>query len=186
MMQRRSAVLRLALLGTMLTWVPFSSAQKAQEGLTPDEYDSVAVIYNAEIAALGERALYPICIGAPRGTSSRAITRYLRKYGFNVSDERICNPPLSHGDFPHGLVIEILKVVGGPAGQLDMQVMSGDNTIHVGVHFAEALRKGTYHLKRNQESQWEIVGYEKEFDYKDVKEEQHGCVPSHSPSQPKK
>lgn len=174
-MQRYSGVLAAALVGVVLTFVPFASAQKPEDWLSSDEYDSVAVIYNAEIGALGERALYPICIGTPIGTSSRAITRYLRKYGFNVSDERVCNPPLSHGDFPHGLVIEILKVVHGSAGELDMEVMSGDNTIHVGVHFAEALRKGTYHLKRNQEGQWEVIGYTKEFDYRDAKPEQQEC-----------
>jgi hypothetical protein len=44
-----------------------ASAQTAPDQLRPDEYDTVALIYNQELSELGERALYPICIDMPFG-----------------------------------------------------------------------------------------------------------------------
>ena len=144
-------------------------ANKSAEKLQPKEFNTVALIYNDELEILGERAFYPICISMPSGDSTNPLLRYLHRYGFAIYDSHICNPSLKYGDFPHGMEIEILKLQHGPEGQLGIEVGLGDNTIHVGEHVATLLRHGTYHFKQNEKGKWEVTGYTKIFDYRDVK-----------------
>lgn len=152
-----------------------------QEKLQPDEFNTIALIYNNELETLEERAFYPICLSMPSGNSTKALLRYLHRYGFALYDSHICNPSFRNGDSPHGMEIEIRKLQHGSKGQLDVETILGDNTIHVGEHFATLLRHGTYHFKQNSEGEWKIAGYTKTFDYRDTKEDP--CVP-HAPASP--
>jgi len=157
-----------------------ASTHAASQTLEPDEYDAVALIYNDELSVLGELALYPICINTPVGTPAKPLVRYLRRGGYAVNDPSVCNPSLRHGDFPHGMDITIDKLQRDPDGQLDIHVSTGDNTIHVGVHFATLLRRGTYHLKQNEAGEWKIISYTKEYDPEDDKAKDK-CDCAHPP-----
>ncbi len=165
---------RIVLLGTALTLsflaaalvVPVVDAQ----GLQPSEYGAVALIYNSELSALGKRALFPICIEMPSGTPTKPLLEYLRKGGFENSDESVCEPAMAPGgqhhpkDYPHGLRIFIDKVQRDPAGVISMHVQTDDLTLRPGEHLAQTLRRGTYLLKRNEAGEWQIADYKKEYD----------------------
>lgn len=149
--------------------------QTVSQGLKSAEYDVVALIYNQEISALGNRALYPICIVMPIGIPTEPLIRYLRKGGFQVSDESVCEPSTGRGgqnhrkDFPHGLRIFIDKLQRGSSGAISMRVQADDLTLRPGMHFVQMLRRGTYQFKQNQEGEWKITGYKNEYDSADDK-----------------
>jgi hypothetical protein len=138
--------------------------------LRPDEYDAVALIYNSELAALGQRALYPICIELPTGVSVKPLLQYLSKAGYVISDPTICEPAMASAgqhhpkDYPHGLRIFVGEPQRENSGVLSLTVDAGDLTLRPGVHFAALLRKGKYVLKRNASGEWGIVSYAKEYD----------------------
>jgi hypothetical protein len=172
-MQQRIVVCGLIWLASSLVNVVPAVAQRALERLRPDEYDTVAVIFNQELSAVGERALYPICIDAPPGTPLKPLIRYLRRDGHPISDLSVCNPGMgSRGhhpkDYPHGMQIGINKLRRASEGQLDIRVETADLTLRPGAHFVTLLRRGTYHFKQNQKGEWEITGYTKEYDFKDA------------------
>lgn len=174
-MQLRIGVFGLILLASGLAGTALASKQVAPDKLRPDEWNTVALIYNAELSALGERALYPVCISLPPGTPLKSLLKYLRRGGYTVSDPRVCSPNLDKGDYPHGLVIDIDNLRRGPDGQLDVHMTTGDNTIHYGVHFATLLRRGTYSFKQNEKGEWQITSYTKEYDFKDEKKGHGEC-----------
>jgi hypothetical protein len=160
-----------------------TAAQTHPQRLRNEEFDTIALIYNSELAALGDAALFPICIVPPAGTPSKALLRYLHRGGFPVSDEVICEPATARGgqhhpkDYPHGLRISVDNLVRDPDGTLSFRVDTVDLTIRPGVHFALLLRRGIYHLKRNEAGEWQIVGYTKEIDFRDEKAgEKASCV----------
>jgi hypothetical protein len=170
----------IALCGFILIvscWLTKTSvaAQGAPQGLKPDEYDGVALIYNQELSALGNRALFPICIGMPSGMPTEPIVRFLRKRGFEISDEVVCEPAMAPGgqhhpkDYSHGLRIFFDKLQRDSAGVISMRVQADDLTVRPGEHFAQTLRRGTYQLKQDQTGKWQIVGYTKEYDSADEK-----------------
>jgi len=151
------------------------AGQGAPQGLKPDEYDGVALIYNQELSALGKRALFPICIGMPSGMPTKPLVRYLRRGGFEISDEAVCEPAMVPGgqhhpkDYPHGLRIFIDKFQREAGGVISMRVEAGDLTVRPGEHLAQLLRRGTYRLEKNEGGKWQIVGYTKEYDSADEK-----------------
>ena len=144
-------------------------------GLKPDEFGAVALIYNQELSILGDRALFPICIGMPPGTPTASLVRYLRKGGFEISDETVCEPSIASGgqhhpkDYPHGLRIFIAKVQHDSRGTMSMQVEVVDLTLRPGEHLGTLLRRGTYRFGQSTAGGWEIVDYEKEYDSADRK-----------------
>ena len=168
--------MKLVRLGLVLLISAFvisvASGQGAQEALRSDEYYAVAAVYNDELSALGERALYPICVVPPAGTRTDSLVHYLLRHGFTASDPKVCNPSPGSGDFPHGMEIRIQELRRDPGGEIDMQVAVGDNTIHYGVHVAMILRQGTYHLRKDENGSWQIVRYTKDYDIRD-KEPEH-------------
>lgn len=147
-----------------------SGVQGTPQGLQPDEYDIVALIYNQELSALGNRALFPICIGMPSGINTEPLIRYLRKNGFEISDEFVCEPAMLPGgqhhpkDYPHGLRIFIDKVQHDADGVITMHVETDDLTLRPGEHLAQILRRGSYELKQNETGRWQVAGYKKEYD----------------------
>jgi len=171
----------LALVG--LACAPPARAQTASQRLRSDEFDVVALVYNSELSGLGEAALFPICIHPPSATPSKPLLQNLRRGGFQVSDEVICEPAMARGgqhhprDFPHGLRISMENLRRDPDGTVSLRAASDDLTTRPGVHFALTLRRGTYKFKRNQAGEWQITGYTKEFDFRDEKaNERPGCV----------
>jgi hypothetical protein len=172
-MEQRIVVCGLILLVSGLVNVVPAVAQGAPERLRPDEYETVALIFNQELSAVGERALYPICIDAPPGTPLKPLVRYLRRGGYPISDPSVCNPAMGPGadhpkDYPHGMQVAVGELRRGSGGELDIRVHTGDLTLRPGVHFATLLRRGTYHFKQNQKREWQITGYTKEYDFKDA------------------
>ncbi len=147
----------------------------APEGLRQEEYACVALIYNYELLALGERALYPICIDMPSGIPTKPLLQYLRRGGFEVSDPSLCEPAMAPGgqhhpkDYPHGLRIFIDKPQRNSGGLVSMHVETADLTLRPGGHFARTLRRGTYHFKQDEAREWKITAYTKEYDSKDEK-----------------
>jgi hypothetical protein len=160
---------------TGLMSVPQASAQTSPQRLRPDEYDSVALIYNYELSALGNRALFPICIDMPSGIPIKPLLQYLRRGGFEVSDPSLCEPAMAPGgqhhpkDYSHGLRIFIDKPQRDSGGLVSMHVETGDLTVRPGEHFALTLRRGTYHFKQNEARERQITEYAKEYDSKDEK-----------------
>lgn len=172
-MQRGIGLCELILMvSCCLTAAPIAG-QGAPQGLKPDEYDSVALIYNQELSALGNRALFPICIGMPSGMPTKPLVQYLRRGGFDVSDEAVCEPATAPRgqhhpkDYPHGLRIFIDKFQRDSAGVISMRVQADDLTVRPGEHLAKMLRRGTYQLKQDQGGKWQIAGYTKEYDSTD-------------------
>jgi hypothetical protein len=147
-----------------------SGGSGTPKGLKPDEYDGVALIYNQELAALENRALFPICIAMPSEMPTAPLVRHLRKGGFEISDEAVCEPAMAPSgqhhpkDYPHGLRILIDKVERDPAGVVTMRVQADDLTVRPGEHVAQMLRRGTFQLKQDQAGKWKIVDYKKEYD----------------------
>ena len=179
-MQRRIGLCGFILIGSCWLTIPAMDGQGASQGLKPNEYDGVALIYNQEISALGNRALFPICIGMPSGMPTEPLVRYLRKGGFEISDEAVCQPAMAPGgqhhpkDYSHGLRIFIDKLQRDSAGVISMHVQADDLTVRPGEHFAQTLRRGTYQLKQDQAGKWQITNYTKEYDSEDEKG-QHKC-----------
>ena len=151
------------------------AGQDALQGLKPDEYNSVALIYNQELSALGNRALFPICIGMPSGMPTEPLVRYLRKGGFEISGEVVCEPAMAPGgqhhpkDYSHGLRIFIDKLQRDSPGVIKMRVQADDLTVRPGKHSALMLRRGTYLLKQDKAGKWQIAGYTREYDSADEK-----------------
>ncbi|MGB2677080.1 MAG: hypothetical protein WAN12_08370 [Candidatus Acidiferrum sp.] len=185
---------RIALSGLLLTLSSLinaapASSQTAPDQLRPDEYDTVALIYNQELSELGERALYPICIDMLSGVHTKRLVRYLRSGGFEISDSTLCEPATAPGgqhhpkDYPHGLRIFIDKLQLDARGALSMQVAAGDLTLRPGLHVGILLRRGTYHFKQNEAREWQISGYTKEYDFKD--EKSVNCDAAQPPPPPK-
>lgn len=174
-MQRRFALSKLILAISYATVAAIASAPSVAQSLQPSEYDGVALIYNQELSALGNRALFPICIGMPKGMSTEPIVRHLRKGGFEVSKESVCEPAMLPGgqhhpkDYPHGLRIFIDKVQHEPGGVIGMHVQTDDLTLRPGEHLAQTLRRGTYLLEKNKAGTWQISDYKKEYDSVDDK-----------------
>lgn len=140
--------------------------------LRPDEYDVAALIYNSELEALGERALYPICIALPSGVPTKPLIKYLRANGYPISVPALCEPAMSSRhprDYSHGLRIFIDDPQDGQSGQFSVKVESGDLTVRPGQDLATLLRRGIYNLKRNESGEWKIVAYTKEYDSDDAK-----------------
>jgi hypothetical protein len=174
----RQSVSPLFLLAIGLAVATATSGQTASGRLQPDEYDAVALIYNQELSALGDKALYPICLNTPSDTPSKPLLDYLRKGGYAVNDLSLCQPNAGPGgnhpkDYPHGMLIFIDKPKRDSKGQVDMHVESTDLTPRPGEHLAVSLRRGTYHFKQDEKGGWQVSGYTKEYDAKD--EKQPGC-----------
>ena len=152
-----------------------SGGPGASQGLKPHEYDAVGLIWNQELSALGDRALFPMCIGMPSGISTQPLIRYLRKGGFEIADEVVCEPAMAPGgqhhpkDYPHGLRIFIDKVERDATGVLSMRVQADDLTLRPGEHVAGMLRRGTYQLIQEKAGRWQVVRYTKEYDSADEK-----------------
>jgi len=152
-----------------------ASAQDTTQRLRPGEYDSIALIYNSELSALGDRALFPTCIAMPSGVPTKPLIQYLRRGGFEISDEVMCEPAMAPGgqhhprDYPHGLRIFIDKPQRNSEGLVSMHVVSDDLTVRPGEHLARTLRRGTYHFKQDKSRKWQITGYTKEYDSEDEK-----------------
>lgn len=149
-----------------------SGGQSAPQRLKPAEYDSVALIYNQELLALGKRALFPICIGMPSGTSTKLLLQYLRNFGFEISDESVCEPAIASGGqhpkgYPHGLRIFFDNFQREQGRLVSIHVQSDDLTLRPGEHLAQTLRRGTYHIRQNEAGKWLIVEYTKEYDSED-------------------
>lgn len=174
-MQRRLAVYGFIILTMISLTTAIASAQAAHQGLQPNEYDGVALVYNQELSALGKRALFPICIEMPSGMPTEPLVQYLRNGGFEISDEAVCEPAIAPGgqhhpkDYPHGLRIFIDKLQRNSAEVISMRVQADDLTVRPGEHFAQMLRRGTYQLKQDQAGKWQIAGYTKEYDSEDDK-----------------
>ncbi len=174
-MQRGIALCELTVMMSCLANAPRASAQGAAPRLQPDEYDSVALIYNSELSALGNRALFPICIEMPSGVPTKSLIQYLRRGGFEISDEVMCEPAMAPGgqhhpkDYTHGLRIFIDKFQRDSEGLISMHVVSDDLTVRPGEHLARTLRRGTYHFKQDESRKWQITGYTKEYDSRDEK-----------------
>lgn len=174
-LQRGTALGGFILAMSFLTIAAIASVPSAARSLQLSEYNGVALIYNQEMSALGNRALFPICIGMPSGMPAGPLVRYLRNRGFEISDESLCEPAMAFGgqhhpkDYPHGLRIFIDKIQRGPAGVLSMRITSDDLTLRPGEHLAQTLRRGTYLLKQNEAGTWHIVDYKKEYDSADHK-----------------
>jgi len=173
--QRRIALFGLILTISGLTNEAMESAPGAPAGLRPDEYPSVALIYNYELSALGERALFPIWIDMPSGIPIKPLIQYLRRGGFEVSDPSLCEPAMAPGgqhhpkDYSHGLRIFIDKPQRDPGGLVSMQVETDDLTVRPGEHLARTLKRGTHHFRQNEAREWKITDYTKEYDSKDEK-----------------
>jgi hypothetical protein len=163
-----------------LTNITMAFAQGSPQRLQPDEYSAVALIYNHELSALGNRALFPICIGVPSDTPPKALFEYLLRGGFEVSQASVCEPAMALGgqhrpkDYPHGLRIFVDKPQHDSQGLVSMRVVSDDLTLRPGEHLGVMLRRGTYHFKKNEAGEWQIADYTKEYDSKDEKA-QVGC-----------
>jgi hypothetical protein len=175
MVQRGIALFGLILTMISLMNVAIAPAQSVPQYLRPDEYGTVAIIYNQELLALGERALYPICIDMPSGIPIKPLLQYLRTGGFEVSDPSLCEPAMAPGgqhhpkDYSHGLRIFIDKPQRDPGGLVSMHVETDDLTVRPGEHLARTLRRGTYHFRQNEAREWKITDYTKEYDSKDEK-----------------
>jgi hypothetical protein len=68
--------------------------------LRSDEYDAVALIYNSEIDALGQKALYPICISLPAGNSAKPLIQYLQRARYPLPLKYIQGGRVSSGTLP--------------------------------------------------------------------------------------
>jgi hypothetical protein len=151
-------------------------AQGQQGGLRPDEYDPVGLIYDDVLSVLGDRALYPVCIDVRTDTPVHQLLRYLRKHGRAVSDPSLCEPAMRPNgqhhprDYSHGLRIFVDRPQRYPGSQIDIHVDVGDLTVRPGEDLALELRRGTYHLRRDENREWQIVGYTKEYDSNDEKQ----------------
>ncbi len=187
-MEKRTAVFGLMLLAVSLACVATAPAQSASEKLRPDEYAAVALIYNAELAALGKRALYPICIGVTSGTPIKPLIQYLHRGGYEVSDPSLCEPAMLPGgqhhpkDYTHGLRIFINEPQRDAGGLVSIHVQTDDLTVRPGDHFALTLRRGTYHLKQTEKGEWQISSYTKEYDSADEKQASSKVAESAPPS----
>src|SRR5258708_7522044 len=174
-MPQRIPLFVLILMTRSLAVICVGFAQTNPQRLRPDEYDSVALIYNYELSALKERALFPICIDMPSGISTKPLLQYLRRGGFEVSDPSLCEPAMAPGgqhhpkDYPHGLRIFIDKPQRDSGGLISVQVETDDLTVRPGEHLARTLRRGTYHFKQNKPREWKITNYTKEHDSEDEK-----------------
>ena len=167
----RKTVVTISLLAA--AWV--ASGPVAGQELRQAEYGAVALVYNNELAALGKRALFPICVEMPSGMPTKLLLQYLRRGGFEISDESVCEPAMARDgqhhpkDYPHGLRIFIDKLQRDRGGALSMNVEADDLTLRPGEHLAQTLRRGTYHLRQNEAGEWQIVGYTKKYDSADEK-----------------
>jgi hypothetical protein len=153
--------------------------ENSAKGLKPDEYSAAALIYNNELSVLGSRALYPICVTAS-GVPDKPLIRYLQQHldqpEYQVSEFSLCVPRQPHPkNYPHGLVIDIGQPQRESERMLNIHVHAGDATLHVGVHFATLLREGTYHLKRDDKGEWQIVGYTKKYNFADEEHPSGDC-----------
>ncbi len=137
------------------------------QALAAKDFRILGLVYENELAALGERAVFPICMTTPHEVPEDAVIEYLRSNNYRVSPRKICAPSLDTGDFPHGLRIDVMHIVYLPDGSLRADVSSNDNAIHYGVHLAESLRKGTYTFARDTGDKWRVSQYTKLFDYQD-------------------
>ena len=180
-MRQRIALFGLIVMMSSLSSGAMASAQGTPQSVRPDEYASVALIYNQEFSALGNKALYPICIDVAYGRRTKPLLQYLRKAGFAVSDLSVCEPATARGgqhhpkDYAHGLRIFIDKLQRNQEGYISMHVVTEDLTVRPGEDLATTLRRGTYHLKQNEAQEWRITGYAKEYDFRDKKPESADC-----------
>ena len=180
-MQPRIALLVFILTVSCLTNVATARAQGAPQRLRPDEYATVALIYNQELSALGTGALYPICIDVAAWMPTKPLLQYLRNGGFEVSYPTLCEPARARGgqhhpkDYPHGLRISIDKLHRDPEGRISMHVASDDLTLRPGEHIGATLRRGIYLFKQTEEGEWQITSYTKEYDFKDEKQQSTNC-----------
>jgi len=171
--------------------VALAREQSAPQRLGPDEYGTIALIYNQELSALGTGALYPICIDGAASIPIKPLLQYLRKGGFEVSYPSLCEPARAPGgqhhpkDYPHGLRIFIDKLQRDPAGRISVHVASDDLTLRPGEHVGTTLRQGTYLFKQNETGEWQITSYTKEYDFKDEKQQSTNCdSAAQTPRQP--
>jgi hypothetical protein len=181
--QQRDLLFGLIVCTSSLLNGALASAQSASAGLRPNEYDTAALIYNEQLSALGTRALYPICVSTPSGTSSKPLIQYLRKSGYAVNDLYLCQPNAGPAggrgkDYPHGMLLFVDKPQRESGGQIAMHVEVTDLTLRPGEHVVATLRRGTYHFKQGEKGEWQISGYTKEYDSADEKE--RGCKAAES------
>jgi hypothetical protein len=166
-----------------------ASPKSGPQGLQPDEYGGVALIYNYELSALGNRALFPICIGMLSEMPTEPLVRYLRKGGYEISDAVVCEPAMAPRaqhhpkDYPHGLRIFIDKLQHDLDGVISMRVQADDLTLRPGEHVSGGmLRRGTYQLKQDQAGKWQVANYTKEYDSEDEKgQDKCNCAHASTP-----
>ena len=70
-------------------------------------------------------------------------------------------------DYRHGLRISIDEFQRDSGGALSVHVITDDLTSRPGQDFAQTLRRGTYHFKRDEAGEWKIISYTKEYDVAD-------------------
>jgi hypothetical protein len=174
-MPRRIAFYGLMLGIICLTNLAIAFATVATQELRLSDYGSLVPIYNYELSALGNRALFPICIDAPSGTSTQGLFNFMRKAGLEVSPTFLCEPATGPGgqlhakDYPHGLRIFVDNFQRDSSGLVSMHVVTDDLTVRPGEHLASTLRRGTYRLKQTEAGEWQITGYTREYDSTDEK-----------------
>jgi hypothetical protein len=149
-----------------------TSEQSGSESLRATEYGTVGLIFNEELSALGAKALYPICVDAPKDAPLKSLVSYLRKASYPISDLRLCVPNLAPirehpKDYPHGMQIFIDNPHRDLKGQVDIHVETTDLTTRPGEHLTLVLRRGTYHFKSKETGAWEMTGYTKEYESRD-------------------
>ncbi len=163
------------LLGTL-----FALAQESSGLIRPEEYEAIGLVHDDAVVALGNRALFPVCISVPADTPAQPLAQYLRESGRAVLDPWICEPATSDSpeertrDYPHGLRILVHGVDRYADGQISIRVQADDLTLRPGRDLGSILTKGAYRLKRDDKGAWQIVSYTKEFDSEDYKQDACG------------
>lgn len=133
------------------------SAQAVQEKSQSAEYGAVLLVCRAELHAVSGRVISPLCVSVPPdGGTPESLLSYLPLHGIAVDKMSACYP---RGELSRGLEIRLRQLKRSPEGQLEMTVETGDLTFRPGIHFAEALRFGTYRRKQNEACKWTILNY---------------------------
>ncbi len=158
----------------------FARTQESPGLIRPEEFEAIGLIHDDQMARLGNRALFPVCLSLPAATPPEPLGEYLRSTGRGILDPWICQPAMSPSpaertrDYPHGLRIFIHGVDRYANGQISIRVQADDLTLRPGRDLGSMLTQGVYHLEKNQHGEWQIISYTKEFDSEDYKQDACG------------